>query len=204
MPVQLQSSSTLQNLMRAFAGESQARNRYTFAAGLCRQQKLYVLEQVFLFTAAQEKEHAEIFYNHMASLNGKSVSIDGSYPVNHSNHVLDLLRSAQHNEFEEFNPVYPTFAATAAEEGFPDIARSFQQIAAIEQTHGKRFALLADLLEQGRLFVSDVKCSWICLNCGHIQESLGAPEMCPVCSHDQGFFIRLEMLPTADLLQNLH
>lgn len=204
MPIDLKSSETLKNLMRAFAGESQARNRYTFAAGLCRQQKLHLLEQVFLFTANQEKEHAEIFYNHVSSLSGMTISIDGSYPVNHSNRVIDLLRSAQHNEFEEFDPVYPSFAAVAAEEGFPDIARSFQQIASIEQTHGKRFALLADLLEKERLFVSDVKCGWMCLNCGHIQESLVAPELCPVCSHDQGYFIRLEMLPTADLLQNLH
>lgn len=204
MPVEFKNSETLKNLMRAFAGESQARNRYTFAAGMCRQQKLYVLEQVFLFTANQEKEHAEIFYNHMPSLNDNTVSIDGAYPVSHSNRILDLLRSAQHNEFEEFDPVYPAFAATAAEEGFPDIARSFQQIASIEQIHGKRFALLADLLERDRLFASDVKCGWMCLNCGHIQESLGAPEMCPVCSHDQGYFIRLEMLPTADLLQTIH
>ena len=200
MPVEFKNSETLKNLMRAFAGESQARNRYTFAAGMCRQQKLYVLEQVFLFTANQEKEHAEIFYNHMSSLSDNTVSIDGAYPVSHSNRILDLLRSAQHNEFEEFDPVYPAFAATAAEEGFPDIARSFQQIASIEQIHGKRFALLADLLERDRLFASDVKCGWMCLNCGHIQESLGAP----VCSHDQGYFIRLEMLPTADLLQTIH
>ena len=204
MPVQFASSATLQNLMRAFAGESQARNRYTFAAELCQQQELHILAQVFLFTAGQEKAHAEIFYNHMSALHGTTVTATGTFPVNHSTNVLHLLRGAQHNEFEEFDVVYPAFAATAAQEGFPDIARSFQQIAVIEQTHGKRFALLADLLEQDRLFGSEVKSSWMCLNCGHIHENLGAPELCPVCSHNQGYFIRPGMLPSTDMLQNLH
>ena len=93
----LKNSETLKNLMRAFAGESQARNRYTFAAGLCRQQKLHVLEAVFLFTAGQEKEHAEIFYNHMKAVSGSTVHIDGGYPVTVTNDVLRLLRDAQHN-----------------------------------------------------------------------------------------------------------
>ena len=112
-----------------------------------------------------------------------------------TNDAVQLLRRAQHNEYEEFDPVYPSFAETARKEGFPQIASSFQQIAKIEQTHGNRFGHFADLLEAGKLFVSDVKCAWMCLNCGHIQEGLQAPKSCPVCSHDQGFFIRLEMAP---------
>lgn len=191
----LKSSETLQNLMRSFAGESQARNRYTFAASLCQKQQLHVLEAIFTFTANQEKEHAEIFYNHMKALAGESVQIDGGYPVDITNDVTELLRRAQHNEFEEFDPVYKSFGETAQREGFPEIAASFQQIAKIEQSHGNRFCRFADLLEAGQLFVSDVKCAWMCLNCGHIQESLQAPKTCPVCSHDQGFFIRLEMAP---------
>ena len=191
----LKNSETLKNLMRAFAGESQARNRYTFAAGLCRQQKLHVLEAVFLFTAGQEKEHAEIFYNHMKAVSGSTVHIDGGYPVTVTNDVLRLLRDAQHNEYEEFDPVYPSFGETARAEGFPEVAASFEQIARIELTHGNRFGRLADLLENGKLFVSDVKCGWMCLNCGYVLESLEAPRQCPVCSHDQGFFIRLEMAP---------
>ena len=191
----LKNSETLKNLMRAFAGESQARNRYTFAAGLCRQQKLHVLEAVFLFTAGQEKEHAEIFYNHMKAVSGSTIHIDGGYPVTVTNDVLRLLRDAQHNEYEEFDPVYPSFGETARVEGFPEAAASFEQIARIELTHGNRFGRLADLLESGKLFVSDVKCGWMCLNCGYVLESLEAPRQCPVCSHDQGWFIRLEMAP---------
>ena len=106
MSVDFKSSETLKNLMRAFAGESQARNRYTFAAGLCRQQKIQVLEDVFTFTANQEKEHAEIFYNHMKELAGETVHIDGGYPVDITNDILQLLRRAQHNELEEHDPVY--------------------------------------------------------------------------------------------------
>ena len=197
----LKNSETLKNLMRAFAGESQARNRYTFAAGLCHQQKLHVLEAVFLFTAGQEKEHAEIFYNHTKPVSGSTVQIDGGYPVGVTNDVLRLLRDAQHNEYEEFDPVYPSFGETARAEGFPAVAASFEQIAKIERTHGDRFGRLADLLEGGKLFVSDAKCGWMCLNCGHILESLEAPRQCPVCSHDQGWFIRLEMAPYSGTLQ---
>ena len=198
----LKNSETLKNLMRAFAGESQARNRYTFAARLCRQQKLHVLEAVFLFTAGQEKEHAEIFYNHMKAVSGSTVHIDGGYPVTVTNDVLRLLRDAQHNEYEEFDPVYPSFGETARAEGFPEVAASFEQIARIELTHGNRFGRLADLLESGKLFVSDTKCGWMCLNCGHVLESLEAPRQCPVCSHDQGWFIRLEMAPYSTAPQN--
>ena len=198
----LKNSETLKNLMRAFAGESQARNRYTFAAGLCRQQKLHVLEAVFLFTAGQEKEHAEIFYNHMKAVSGSTVHSDGGYPVTVTNDVLRLLRDAQHNEYEEFDPVYPSFGETARAEGFPEVAASFEQIAGIELTHGNRFGRLADLLENGKLFVSDVKCGWMCLNCGYVLESLEAPRQCPVCSHDQGWFIRLEMAPYSTAPQN--
>ena len=202
MSAELKNSETLKNLMRAFAGESQARNRYTFAAGLCRQQKLHVLEAVFLFTAGQEKEHAEIFYNHMKAVSGSTVHIDGGYPVTVTNDVLRLLRDAQHNEYEEFDPVYPSFGETARAEGFPEVAASFEQIARIELTHGNRFGRLADLLENGKLFVSDVKCGWMCLNCGYVLESLEAPRQCPVCSHDQGWFIRLEMAPYSTAPQN--
>ena len=198
----LKNSETLKNLMRAFAGESQARNRYTFAAGLCRQQKLHVLEAVFLFTAGQEKEHAEIFYNHMKAVSGSTVHIDGGYPVTVTNDVLRLLRDAQHNEYEEFDPVSPSFGEAARAEGFPEAAASFEQIARIELTHGNRFSRLADLLENGKLFVSDVKCGWMCLNCGYVLESLEAPRQCPVCSHDQGWFIRLEMAPWGAALQS--
>ena len=195
MPVEFKNSETLKNLMRAFAGESQARNRYTFAASTCRQQKLHVVEAVFQFTANQEKEHAEIFFNHMKEVAGQTVSIDGSYPADLTNDVVQLLRRAQHNEYEEHDLVYKTFGDIAQQEGFPSVAASFHRIAGIEQAHGNRFGRFADLLERGELFISTAKCAWMCLNCGHILEGTEAPRLCPVCEHDQGFFIRLEMAP---------
>ena len=195
MSVEFKDSETLKNLMRAFAGESQARNRYTFAAGLCKKQQLHVVEAVFTFTAGQEKEHAEIFYNHMQALAGETVRIDGGYPVDITNDVARLLRYAQHNEYEEHDPVYKAFGDTAQQEGFPTVAASVRKIAEIEQAHGNRFGALADLLEQEKLFVSDAACGWMCLNCGSLFEGTAAPKTCPVCDHDQGYFIRLEMAP---------
>jgi len=204
MSVDFKESKTLKNLMRAFAGESQARNRYTFAASICKTQQLHILEAVFQFTANQEKEHAEIFYNHMKEAAGETIHVDGTYPLDLTNDIVQLLRMAQHNEYEEFDPVYQSFGDTAQEEGFHEIAASFRQIAKIEKSHGNRFGQLADLLERGNLFVSDANCGWMCLNCGHIQESLEAPEICPVCSHDQGFFIRLEMAPYGSISENFN
>lgn len=195
MPVDFANSETLKNLMRAFAGESQARNRYTFAAAQCRRQGLHVLEAVFQFTANQEKEHAEIFYQHMEPFAGGIVQIDGSYPVDMSDNAAGLLRQAQHNEYEEHGTVYPAFADIAQKEGFPLIAASFRQIAAIEKTHGDRFGTLADLLEQEKLFAGSQGQGWLCLNCGHIHQGPAAPSACPVCGHDRGFFLRLESAP---------
>lgn len=194
MSVNFKDSETKDNLMRAFAGESQARNRYTFAASQAKKAKLHVVEEVFRFTADQEKEHAEIFYNHLKELSGETIHVDGGYPVDITDSVVQLLRFAQHNEYEEHDDVYRKFGDKAKEEGFDDVARSFHMIAEIEQTHGNRFGKYADLLEQNKLFVSDVSCGWMCLNCGHVVESTAAPERCPVCDHDQGFFIRLEMV----------
>lgn len=195
MQTDFKNSKTKENLMRAFAGESQARNRYTFAAGQAKQQKLHVVEAVFTFTASQEKEHAEIFYNYLKPFAGDTITVDGGYPVDINDSAAQLLRYAQHNEFEEFDPVYKTFGETAKEEGFSDIAASFYNIAEIEKTHGERFAMLAEQLENGKLFVSDVSCKWMCLNCGFIFEGKQAPEVCPVCHHDKGYFIRLELAP---------
>ena len=189
------SSETKENLMRAFAGESQARNRYTFAASQAKQQKMHVVEAVFTFTANQEKEHAEIFYNHLKELSGENIHINGSYPVDIYESVLEVLRAAQHNEYEEFDSVYKAFGDKAMEEGFPKVAASFHHIAGIEKIHGDRFGQLADLLEQNKLFINDVECKWMCLNCGFVYEGKEAPMKCPVCDHDRGFFIRLELAP---------
>lgn len=195
MAVDFESSETKENLMRAFAGESQARNRYTFAAEQAKEQKLPVIEAVFRFTADQEKEHAEIFYNHLKELAGKNVQVDGTYPVDISDNLPELLRKAQHNEYEEHDPVYRSFGDKAREEGFLEAAHSFYRIADIEKFHGDRFGAFARLLEENRLFVSDVKAGWMCLNCGYVFEGERVPEKCPVCDHEKGYFIRLELAP---------
>ena len=193
--MEFKESKTKANLMRAFAGESQARNRYTISSGIAKQQKLHVVEAIFEFTAEQEKEHAEIFYNHLKDLNGEKITIDGDYPVEVTNSVVELLEFAEKNEFEEHDIVYKNFAETAGEEGFPAVQKSFEMIAEIEKVHGERFKRLAELLKQNKLFVSDVECKWMCLNCGYIYEGKNVPEVCPVCSHDKGYFIRLEFAP---------
>lgn len=195
MSVKFTESETKDNLMRAFAGESQARNRYTFAASKAHKDGLHVVEQVFLFTAGQEKEHAEIYYNHLKEMCGETIFVDGGYPVDLHDNVVDLLKAAKHNEYEEYEDVYQKFGDKAKEEGFAKIAASFYQIAKIEKTHGDRFQRFAELLEQGKLFVSDVETGWMCLNCGHVFTGKEAPEKCPVCDHDKGYFIRLEFAP---------
>lgn len=198
MPVDFNSSETKENLMRAFAGESQARNRYTFGASQAQKQNQAVIAQVFTYTADQEKEHAKIFYNHLKELAGQSIEIDGSYPVDITDDLAKLLRMAQHNEYEEHDDVYKRFGDKAKEEGFTRIANSFYKIAEIEKYHGDRFGRFAQWLEENQLYVSSVKTGWICLNCGYIYEGENAPKMCPVCEHDQGYFIRVELSPFAD------
>ena len=195
MSNELRNSETCLNLMRAFAGESQARNRYTFAASEAKKQGMYVVEAVFNYTAGQEKEHAEIFYNYLSGLAGENIAVDGSYPVDIDSSIASLLRSAEHNEYEEYSDAYKHFGDVAEREGFLQIAASFRDIANIEKTHGERFAALAELLEAGKLFVSDVECGWVCLNCGHVHSGKAAPENCPVCHHEKGYFIRLTMAP---------
>ena len=199
MSVDFKTSQTKENLMRAFAGESQARNRYTFAASQAQKNGLHVISAVFGFTAAQEKEHAEIFYRHLREMAGETIFIDGGYPVDISENVYDLLRMAQHNEYEEHDPVYKAFGDKAREEGFDRIAASFHLIAGIEKTHGDRFGHFAGLMGEGKLFVSDVEVEWMCLNCGYVFKGLSAPASCPVCQHDQGYFIRLELAPYSKL-----
>lgn len=193
--VDFKTSQTKDNLMRAFAGESQARNRYTFAAGIAVKQKQHMIADVFLFTANQEKEHAEIFYNHLQQLAGETIFIDGGYPIDLSEDVISLLKSAHHNEYEEYQDVYQNFSEIAKQEGFLKVAQDFKNIADIEKTHGDRFLEIAALLEKNQLYVSNVTCRWMCLNCGFIYEGTAVPERCPVCDHDQGYFIRIELAP---------
>ena len=143
MAADFKSSETKDNLMRAFAGESQARNRYTFGAAQARRENQAAVAQVFLYTADQEKEHAEIFYKHLKELAGETICVDGGYPVDLADNLADLLRMAQHNEYEEHDVVYKKFVDKAKEEGFDKVARSFYNIAEIEKYHGDRFGKFA-------------------------------------------------------------
>jgi len=195
MAMDFSGSVTKDNLMRAFAGESQARNRYTFAASQAKKNGLYVISAVFAFTASQEKEHAEIFYNHLKDMAGETIFIDGGYPVDIADDTADLLEMARHNEYEEHDNVYKSFGETARKEGFEQIASTFLQIAEIEKVHGDRFGKYAQLMREGKLFVSDVEEEWMCLNCGFVYKGTQAPAVCPVCRHDRGYFIRFELAP---------
>ncbi len=195
MSVAFEKSETKVNLMRAFAGESQARNRYTFAAGLAKKKNLQVIQGIFVFTAAQEEQHAKLYYEQLEKVTGENIKIDGTYPAELFPDILQHLRAAQHNEYQEWEHDYAHFSDVAREEGFDEIAHLFGSIAAIEKVHGDRFGRFADLMEEGKLFVSDVKCQWMCLNCGAIVEATAAPAACPVCRHPQGFFVRWEMAP---------
>ena len=195
MTMDFQNSKTKENLMRAFAGESQARNRYTFAAEQAQTANLRILAEIFKFTADQERAHAKVFYDHLTQLAGQTVAVDGTYPIDIADNLLELLHMAHHNELEEFESVYPAFAQVAQEEGYPKVAASFEMIAQIEQSHGKRFAHMAQLMEQNQLFAASGEEVWMCLNCGHLHRGKQVPAMCPVCSHNQGFFIKLDMAP---------
>ena len=192
--MELKDSQTRENLMRAFAGESQARNRYTFAAELAMKNDLYVIKKVFDLTASQEMRHAEVFYSYLKELEGQEIPIDNaSYPVNTSDNVETQLLNALENETNEADDVYRKFGDVALKEGFNQIAGKFYMIADVEKIHAKRFEKFAKLLKEGKLFASDVKTGWMCLNCGYVIESTTVPQNCPVCDVSQGYFIRLSM-----------
>lgn len=181
---------THKNLMRAFAGESQARNRYTFASEIAKQQKMYILEKLFLYTANQEKAHAKVFWDFLKNSKEELVFIDASYPVDLENDLLSQLEKAHLHEYNEFDDVYPSFANTAEKEGFPAIAYAFREISKVEQQHGDLFQYYYNHLKENTLFSGKVAESFVCLNCGHVHSNSDAPKNCPVCNAEQGYFIR--------------
>lgn len=190
MSISFENSNIKFNLMKAFAGESQARNRYTFSASQAKKEGLNVIEKVFTFTANQEKEHAELFYDKLSPVFGNSLNIEGGYPVDIYDNSLDLLKSARHNEYQEYNNVYKAFGDEAKSEGFEEIATLFYEIAEIEKLHGDRFGKFIELIEKDMLFKSDKEETWLCLNCGHLYTGKSAPKECPVCKHGIGYNIR--------------
>lgn len=204
MENRLKNSKTKENLMKAFAGESQARNRYTFAAEEARKQGLYAIANVFEFTAEQERAHAKRFYDLLKDVAGENIEIFGGFPVDLQPTVEELLCAATHNEYEEADNVYMAFAETAKEEGILEASSAFYQIAKIEKIHGNRFNELAELLKNGYYYQQPEGGEWMCLNCGHIHKGMLVPEVCPVCRHEKGYFIPLELAPymSVDLKEN--
>ena len=195
MGVPFKDSQTKINLMKAFAGESQARNRYTFAAEEAREQGLFAISDVFLFTADQERAHADRFYDLLKSLSGETVDICGSFPIDKQDTMEGLLDAAQHNEYEEVDDVYIAFGNTAKEEGFFEVASAFLQIAKIEKIHGDRFGRISEMLKDGSYFETPESQKWMCLNCGNVHSGKKVPGVCPVCRRDKGYFIPLELAP---------
>lgn len=184
-------SQTKINLMKAFAGESQARERYTIAASFAAKEGLQVIQKAFLTIADQEKEHGEIFYKFLKPFSGEGIKFDADYPVDVFDSTLDYLKKASQNETDEFEDIYDKFAKIAQNEGFADIAQKFFGIAKIEKTHAEKFKKLAMLLENGELFDSKTgRGKWVCMECGNVYEGTSVPKFCPVCGHDRGYFVK--------------
>ena len=188
--------STKENLLKAYAGECQARTRYEMAGEVAKNNGLHLLEHLFTFTASQEKEHAIVFYNLIKSnFKDENITIEGNYPVDMSNTLTDLLQYAANNENDEANNIYPSFANEAKAEGFNEVANVFDMISDIERYHRDRFKHYLSLIDNNKLFNDNQNVSWMCLNCGFIYEGNQAIEQCPVCNHPIGYSIRLNETP---------
>ena len=193
--VDFKNSETKKNLMRAFAGESQARNRYEFAASVAKKEGYSILQDLFNYTANQEKAHAWEFMKRLKEFTGQEIDITASYPAEVETSTLVLLKSAAKHESAEGNEIYTEFSKIAKEEGFDAIATLFEEIASVERVHSERFNKYAQELENGTLFKRNESIKWMCTNCGYIYEGNGAPEACPVCLHPKGFFMEFENTP---------
>lgn len=184
-------SRTRQNLMRAFAGECQSRQRYYQSALIAQQQNYVGIERMFRFTAEQEERHAMVFYHLLKDSAGQEIEICAGYPADVFTDIQQLLDAAAKEEEKEASEIYPEFARIAAEEGYQEAAAKFRMIAEIENSHRERFGYYADLLREQKLFRSERSEEvWICLNCGHIHRGSEPPRDCPVCNVPQGYFIR--------------
>lgn len=185
MTKKIKGTETEKNLLKAFAGESQARNRYTYFASIAKKEGLVQIAGIFEETANQEKEHAKRFWKF---LEGGPVEITATYPAGASSNTLDNLKAAADGENEEWSELYPTFAKIAREEGFPEIGKAFEMISVAEKQHEKRYRDLYNNLVAGKVFKKNDKVVWRCLNCGYLHEGTEAPEMCPACIHPQAHF----------------
>jgi len=184
----LKGTKTAENLMKAFAGESQARNRYTFYASAAKKEGYVQISNIFIETANNEKEHAKRFFKFAnEDLCMEAVEITASYPVALGDTKTNL-KAAANGENEEWSQLYPEFAKVADEEGFPAIASVFRKIAEVEKHHEERYRTLLKNIEEGKVFSKDTVYKWKCNNCGYIYEGTSAPKLCPACAHPQSYF----------------
>lgn len=183
--MELKGSKTEKNLMGAFAGESQARNRYTYFSSAAKKDGYIQISNIFDETANQEKEHAKRLFS---LLKGGEVEITASFPAGIIGTIVENLKGAIGGENHEWQEMYPSFAKIAREEGFESIAKTFESIAVAEKQHAKRYSGLLANLEAGTVFKKDKPVVWRCLNCGYLHEGEEAPKVCPACVHPQDYF----------------
>lgn len=183
----LKKSETAKNLLKAFAGESQARNRYTFFASVAKKEGFEQIAAIFEETANNEKEHAKVFFKHLQTV-GEKLEITASYPAGKISTTKDNLLAAANGEKEEWSDLYPEFEKVARKEGFKEIADSFKEIGEVEQQHEKRYRKLLQNVEQGKVFKRDKVVKWKCSNCGYVHEGKEAPDCCPACKHPRAYY----------------
>lgn len=181
----IKGTETEKNLLKSFAGESQARNRYTYFASVAKKEGLVQISDIFLETAEQEKEHAKRFFKF---LEGGELEVTAAFPAGITGTTAENLEAAANGEHEEWADMYPIFAAKAREEGFVAIATVWEKISIAEKQHEKRYRDLLNNLNEGKVFKKDGKVIWRCRNCGFIHEAEEAPNMCPACAHPQAHF----------------
>jgi rubrerythrin len=181
----LKGTKTEQNLLKAFAGESQARNRYTYFAKQARKEGYEQIAAIFEETAENEKEHAKVFFKH---LEGGMVEITADYPAGVIGSTEDNLLEAAEGEKMEWGTLYPDFAGIAEKEGFSEIASSFKNIAKVESEHEKRYRTLLKNVKENKVFKREKSMKWKCRNCGFIYEGTEPPKICPACKHPQSYY----------------
>ena len=181
----LKGTQTEKNLLASFAGESQARNRYSYAASVAKKEGYEQIAAIFLETAENEKQHAKRFFRF---LEGGNLEITATYPAGLTGTTLDNLKAAADGENEEHTVLYPEAARIAKEEGFPQIAAQFLSTAKVEAHHEARYRMLLANVEKSSVFKKESTVKWICRECGHIHEGPDAPKVCPCCEHPQAFF----------------
>jgi len=185
MDKSLKGTRTEKNLLAAFAGESQARNKYTYFASAARKEGYEQIANIFAETAENEKEHAKIFFKY---LEGGDVEITATYPAGVINNTKSNLEAAAAGENMEWTTIYSDFAKVAKDEGFPDVARSFEQIGKVEKFHESRYRRLINNISNGEVFKKKAPVKWHCINCGYVFEGAEAPKECPACKHPQAFY----------------